>query len=421
MQKKVTIIGAGFSGLVSAFYLVRQGFSVEIHEKSDRAGGLLQTHMMDRGLAESAANGLLNSSLVAELFREIGVKPLGTLKTARQRYVFRRGSPRKWPLNFSETLRLLKVLFLYVFSRARLHPQAHESISNWGARILSPEVSQYTIETALQGVYAGEPSQMSASLVLQRLFHKGPKLSKRARPAGTVTAMDGMQEVVEKLVAYLEVKGVKFHYRSEIELQKAPHEPVVVATSAPAAAQIIKDVDASRAQALEKITLLPIATATVLFKSDAKELPGFGCLYSPAEKRLALGVLFNSCIFEARAGGCRSETWILGGASKPEAVGWSDDLILHAIKVERRALMGIESEVLEAKITRWPQAFPHYDLKMEEALPKYRENRKNIFLIGNYMGQIGLSRILENASQLPTEVSVNGVWGQSAAVKEKGL
>ena len=38
-KKKISIIGAGFSGLSSACYLAKAGFEVTVYEKHDSIGG----------------------------------------------------------------------------------------------------------------------------------------------------------------------------------------------------------------------------------------------------------------------------------------------------------------------------------------------------------------------------------------------
>ena len=47
MNPKITIIGAGISGLSAAVYLHRQGFEIQILEASDRAGGRIKTNIVD--------------------------------------------------------------------------------------------------------------------------------------------------------------------------------------------------------------------------------------------------------------------------------------------------------------------------------------------------------------------------------------
>ena len=51
----ITVVGAGFSGLASAYFLTKHGFKVRIIEKSDRAGGLIRTIRTEHGLVETEA------------------------------------------------------------------------------------------------------------------------------------------------------------------------------------------------------------------------------------------------------------------------------------------------------------------------------------------------------------------------------
>lgn len=47
MKPKITIIGAGISGLTAAVYLHKSGFEVSILEASDRAGGRIKTDVIN--------------------------------------------------------------------------------------------------------------------------------------------------------------------------------------------------------------------------------------------------------------------------------------------------------------------------------------------------------------------------------------
>lgn len=42
-EKKIAVLGAGISGLSVAYYLKGKGFTVNVYEKSGRAGGLIDT------------------------------------------------------------------------------------------------------------------------------------------------------------------------------------------------------------------------------------------------------------------------------------------------------------------------------------------------------------------------------------------
>ena len=73
MKPIITVVGAGFSGLVTAYYLFKAGESVRVLEKSPRVGGLLRTIHTEHGLVETAANGLLSSFRLETMCDEIGV------------------------------------------------------------------------------------------------------------------------------------------------------------------------------------------------------------------------------------------------------------------------------------------------------------------------------------------------------------
>ena len=75
-QRPVLIIGAGISGLSLGFKLKRLGLNYRIIESSHRTGGKLGTHLLPQGIAEQAANALLNSEPLQVLWRELKLEPL---------------------------------------------------------------------------------------------------------------------------------------------------------------------------------------------------------------------------------------------------------------------------------------------------------------------------------------------------------
>jgi protoporphyrinogen oxidase len=226
-----------------------------------------------------------------------------------------------------------------------------------------------------------------------------------------------MGQLIEKLEASVKAKGVRIRYgtRALPTQQDAAKRPIVVATSFPQARELVEGVDAERARAMGAIAMIPIVSITSFYKGPPPR-QGFGVLFPPIEKRRALGVLFNNCIFEGRVPANKlnetsSETWIMGGALAPkELISASDEEILGWIDEERARAFGARGERLEAVITRWPQALPHYTRELEKRLPHFCENRENLFLIGNYLGQIGLGKILERAARLPAEIAAKGRW-----------
>jgi oxygen-dependent protoporphyrinogen oxidase len=451
-KRPVTVVGAGFSGLASAYYLQRAGFQVQVYEQSDREGGLIATHYLPQGAVETAANGLLNSPKVEELFESLGLPLQATRTMARKRYIYRGGRPRRWPLGFWSTIRMIFVFFRLVLARQSLAPRSGESVRSWSRRVAGHDAAEYTIEAILQGIYAGDPARMSATLIFGRFFRLNRKVSlftsqstgrpsgsgsvfnrlgrwihnwrqNRSRPdrprpdgyrqdrvRGTVSAPNGMGQLMYEMRLYLEKQGVQFRFNSHFQLsENPPHQPVVLAGSAHQAGQALRPLSPIRASLLDAIELIPLISVTAFFRDTDDRSQGFGCLFPRGERRRALGVLKNNFIFDNRAQEGFSETWILGGLES-DVFEMSDSEIIRLVTDERRNCFGCSGEVIAFKVTRWPKGIPHYTIELERILPNLKGIERNVLLMGNYLGQIGLAKILESASQLPLIINEGGSW-----------
>lgn len=392
---KVTILGAGFSGLTLAYYLTKKGVEVEIVEMAEKAGGLISTSVTEHGFAESAASGILNSILVQQLFDEIGVKLASRLPSRKNRFIFR-GRPRRWPLCFFETLSFAFKL-TWSFLRRRLRPRPMESVSSWARRTGGESFERFLLAPALQGIYAGDPEQLSASLILGHFW-----LRKSARPRvrGTIAPERGMQELIERLIVWLRGRGVEICFSKESASPGG--DSLVIATSAWDAAKILRDRAPKASSVLSHIEALPALSVTLQFSKSKRDLRGFGCLFPKEEGFHSLGVLCMTDIF-ANRGPHRTEMWILGGARHADQVNLADAELIERILEDRRRLTGIEAKPVSISIHRWPKALPHYSVALEEALG-ILELPKGIFLTGNYLGRIGLSNILDFNKELAERI-----------------
>src|ERR1043165_1598467 len=100
----ITVIGAGFSGLVTAYFLVKRGCKVRILERSNRAGGLIETIQSEHGIVEKAANGILCSAKLEAIASDVGVPLLTTRREGGKGFIYR-GKPRQLPLNVFDLLK----------------------------------------------------------------------------------------------------------------------------------------------------------------------------------------------------------------------------------------------------------------------------------------------------------------------------
>jgi oxygen-dependent protoporphyrinogen oxidase len=390
----IKVIGAGFSGLATAYYLVKAGFKVQVLEKTSRPGGLIQTLQTPHGPVETAANGIRNSVRLETICEDIGVSLQAMRREARARFIFR-GRPTRFPLEGTE---VLKLGFKFAASATSLRPLPMETIADWGRRVVGEGATDYFLAPALGGIYAGDPDRLSASLIFgQASLPAHLQTTRPARPKlrGIVAPPNGMQQLVDGLCDYLDRVGVESVFNHEVQLK--PGEPTIVCTSAGAAAEVLRDAAPKLSESLRQIEMMPLVTVTCQYDLTAAKLKGFGCLFPRHEGFRARGVLFNEYIFEGR-GPAHSETWIFGGALDPGIVGMSDRELVQLIATERKRLYGEDHEPIGIHLTTWPQALPHYSIDLEGILTTLPAPPANVGLVGNYLGRIGLAKLVERAA-----------------------
>src|SRR5262245_53222371 len=107
----VVIIGAGISGLASAWSLKKLGIDNVILEKSSRPGGVIRTEKVNGYQIETGPNSFQSAPAALRLIEEIGLwDDLLAPAPNAPRFVYWDGKLRKFPfgpLTFSGILRLL--------------------------------------------------------------------------------------------------------------------------------------------------------------------------------------------------------------------------------------------------------------------------------------------------------------------------
>lgn len=403
---KVRIIGAGFSGLTVAYYLVKRGYQVEIYEKENQVGGLIDTIQRPSMKVETAANAFLWTQDLQDLCDDIGCKIFPALPMAKKRYIFWE-RPTRWPFNFIETMRFAFLVFNFLFFKAKLRPRLNESISAWGQRVFGKSLVTKILAPALQGIYAGATDRMSASLILDFVFKSksAPKAKK-----GSHSPEHGMREFIQKLETYLRDQGVKFYVGHSAELLSDKEIVQIVATKPNEMIKILKTEYPSVDKIFENLEMLDLTRVTVSYKDPKKTIQGFGILFCEQQGFRVLGVLSNTESF-ANRGSHYNESWIFGGARDSEFSRLLDRQIQDIIIAERKKLLSVEDEIVDIVVVRWSPGLVHYDLNLEKSLTQFRSGlrdqlkQKNIYLTGNFLGAIGLSRILRFNKELALEIS----------------
>lgn len=381
-MSRAHVIGAGLSGLVAAWHLAEHDYSVTVFDGASGPGGLIQTHATEHGLVETGANAFVRDPDVDRWFARLGIEPLAPRRTSRRRYIFRDGRPRRWPLKLEESAGFAASLARAAI--ARQFPARHdESMGEWGRRVVGPAATQWLIEPAMQGIYATRADELSAPV----LFN-----ARRRGRREMVAPPQGMGDFAARLHARLAARGVCFKFNSAVDTIDSG-VPTIIATSAAAAAGLLRDSFPDVAAALQRVRAASLTTVTMFFESHPEDRHGFGVLFPESSGVSALGVLFNADIFEGRSE-VRSETWIVGDRGRglsalPEAQ------LLEMLAADRKVLCGRHAAPLSWHVTRWPQAIPVYDGAIAAVKSAVDALPAGIAVTGNYLGRIGVAALLE--------------------------
>lgn len=395
MGSRVTIIGAGFAGLTLARALGLRGVPVRVIEAGPLVGGLISTEHTPNGLIETAAPSLNRTERVEKLIQDLELVLMEPSPNARKRLFYVNGEWRSWPLSALESVHFGCKAALSKIS-GRLPPRENETLRLWAERCLTVKAADRLVATAFQGIYAGDASQLSASLLLGHLFRPG-----REKFRGVAGVRGGMGALIGALTEAVREQGGEIVRAVRVKPEELP-ERSVIATSAAAAAELLSVRDPTAAKLIGQIRMLPLVSATAFFH-EATGPKAFGGLVRRGENIRALGILLNKEIFPERDE-LASETWIYGGATDPGVADLTTDQIRKLLLEERRRLFQREEGPVDLRVTVWRRGLPHYDLELERILRELKEPA-GILFHGNWLGGIGLSRILERSDRLAERIA----------------
>ncbi len=446
----VAIVGAGITGLTTAFQLARRGCRVTVFEKGAQPGGSIRSTAEEGWLYEAGPNSLQFGKdikqLVADLGLESSVVPAAPL--AKRRFVVRGGKLVQVPSSppaFLKTslfgLRTKLSLPLEMFSRPRVRT-TDLSLAELVRSHFTQELVDYAVNPLVAGIYAGDPEKLSVRHSFRMLWEAershgslirgmmaGAKARKAAGEGGIppiISFTGGLQTLTDTLAAKLPAGSLKLNATVETLLPGQPHrlvwrqddqthsgefDAVVLAAPAGALAQLTVGTLGERPLAsLENIPHPPVSSLFLGFRRDqvAHPLDGFGVLVPALERRNILGILFSSTLFPGRAPeGHVALTVFVGGMRQPDLARLTTTELLARIDQDLRDLVGISGAPAFVRHSFWPRAIPQYVLgyeRWQEQFTALEKRHPRLFIGGNSRDGISVPDCVKSGQKLAGQV-----------------
>ena len=317
---KIAVIGGGITGLAAAYRLLEQAPSAKItlFEAADRLGGMIQTTHHDGFLIEHSADSFIVSEELpwaGELCQRIGLELIQTNAQHRGALILRGRQFHHVPagLHLLSIQRMLPVLASPLLSwRGKLRlaceplvprrrATSEESLTDFATRRLGREMFERIVQPLVAGIYTADPDKLSVAAALPQFAAMEQQYGSLAWAAASRKKMTdkasshrgaryslfraprlGMQSLIDTLVEQL--PSVKLRTGTHILVLQGcsddrwtlthgdgttdDFDAVILATSASAAAHLLKDVQPELAELVKGIELASAAVVCLGYRRD---------------------------------------------------------------------------------------------------------------------------------------------------------
>lgn len=445
MNKKFAILGAGISGLTSAFWLKKNNFDFVILEKENQVGGSMQTIRKDGFQIDFGPNsGLETTPLIRQIVDEIGFSDqmVYASESSNKRFILRNNQLHELPTSpvaFISTKLFSTKAKLRLFAEPFIGKSAdgyYQSMSEFVSRRLGQEFLDYAIDPFVSGVFAGDPSKLSVKSAFPKLFRleevygglikgmiKGAKERKQRAEQSKQNAkmfsfINGMQSFanaiadtmkdnillnasVQKIEKYNE--QWKIIYSLNNESKEIIVDKVVSTIPVYAAEKLFTPIDKEFQSHANEIYYPPVMVLYLGYKKAQVETPldGFGFLIPSKEKKNFLGAIWSSSIFPNRCDDDKAAfTLFIGGARAPHLFEMEKQKLIEIVIKEFQDVMKINGGPILVEHKFWNKAIPQYNIgyiEHENYFDKFEKDNPGIILSGNYRGGISVGDCIKNS------------------------
>ncbi len=455
-MKKVAVIGAGVSGLSTAFYI--EEFSkgkveIKVFEKEEHPGGKMRTAHKNGFTLETGPNGFLdNKPYTLELVKKLDIedKLYKSSDKARKRFLFVNGKLVRLP---ESPIAFLASYVLSIKGKLRLAVEyfvppkkdnSDESLSSFVKRRIGEESLEKLIDPMAAGIFAGDPDRLSVKaafpavwqlekryggLIKGLLAMQKEKKDATAGPGGVLMSFkSGVIDLIDSLIKNIKGKVLtntsvkkllkengkwKIVYEKGDEIFEETFDCVVLATPSYVAASLVKNFDHELSEKLNEIEYSPIAVVAFGFRKKGldHDLDGFGFLVPRTENRKTLGTLWDSSIFPNRAP--EGKTLIramVGGARQPQLAMAGEEEIARFTYKDIKKIMKTRHKPELTKVFKHSKGIPHYTvghLERVEEIFKKVETHQGLYLNSNAYKGVGVNDCVYNSLKTAEAVVKN--------------
>lgn len=457
-KTEVLVVGAGLTGLTTAYQLSKAGKNVHVLEQRKRVGGQIQTFCEDGFVFESGpTTGSVSTPEVAELMSDLAISSDGKclLETApdssKRRLIWKGDRFHDLPsgplsavstplFRFSDKIRILGEPW------RKKGTDPDESVGSLACRRLGKSFVDYAVDPFLSGVYAGDPDTLITRYALPKLYNleqnygsfirgsiakaKEPKTDRdRLATKKVFSAVGGLSQIPEAEAdaighehISLGVKNVRVKPSNEGWLttfvdnmgqsrQLLSHY-VVTTCGAYCLPELLPFVGKEQMDAIASLHYAPVMEVAVGVRNDwGGDYRAFGGLVPTCEHKKILGILYPSSCFHGRApqGGVLF-SYFMGGVKQPELLDLSDKEIEYYVLKYFHEMLKFPSKVEPdlIRIFRHKRAIPQYEVTSGarfSAVQHLQKQYPGLIVGGNLRDGIGMAHRITQAAKIAAEIN----------------
>lgn len=446
---RITIIGAGVSGLAAAYRLLELSkeknipLELNILDGGNKAGGTLSTIEQNGFLMEEGPDCFITEKPAAlELCKKLGLEDqlIKTNQSLKQSFILKGtklhpipegfymlAPSRLMPLMTTSLLSPLGKLraALEPFIKVRRDPQ-DESVGHFVRRRLGNEVFEALAQPLVGGVYNADPDDLSVNACVPRFKEMELKygsllkamaarrLNALAQVSGAryslfVSLKKGMQTLAEALVAKIPAESIRL--QNPVESLKPTDkgtwevttsnrteevDAVILAIPPSKMRPLIGQLDKEWDKLLSGIPAHDSATLNLGFRRQDVDHPlnGFGFVVPAREKKLIVGCTFASQKFEGRAPeGHVLLRVFLGSQAVQQLKAEGEPALLEKVLDELKPILSLRDKPIAHHLATYNASMSYFrpgHLSQASRLEQKTSEFKGLYLAGNGLKGVGI-------------------------------